>query len=195
MELGAGRTVNLSPAGVYAILRKPVQLSARDQVIVVLSVPSRTRASFRSEELFTPARVSRVEDLGDELGVALQFQEETDVTWVSPGPGAEPSAGDGEHRRHERRPLMRALTLYRAGKELGAGRTVNVSPLGAYAIMRKPLSLAPRDAVIAAVTVPHGGGETFRLGEVLALARVCRIEDLGDEVAVALEFQEETDVT
>jgi len=101
---------------------------------------------------------------------------------------------EDEKRRYERRPLFRPLTLYRLGVELSTGRTLNLSPAGACVIMRKPMRLRVGDAVNAKVSIPRRSLTGLRFEQVVTPSRVCRIEDLGNELAVALEFLEEVDV-
>jgi hypothetical protein len=103
-------------------------------------------------------------------------------------------ATEGEKRRYERRPLFRPLTLYRLGLQLSTGRTINLSPGGACVIMRKPLRLEVNDTVQVEVDVPRRGPSGLQFEQVATQARVRRIEDLGDEECVALEFFEEVDV-
>jgi hypothetical protein len=104
------------------------------------------------------------------------------------------AATEGEKRRYERRPLFRPLTLYRLGLQLSTGRTINLSPGGACVIMRKPLRLEVNDTVQVEVDVPRRGPSGLQFEQVGTQARVRRIEDLGDEECVALEFLEEVDV-
>ena len=105
------------------------------------------------------------------------------------------SVMEHERRRYERHPLLRSVGLYQSSEELSTGRTVNLSPGGAYAIMRKPLALDASDAVIVRVSIPRRSPTSWHPGQVFVPARICRLEDLGNELAVALEFQQETDVT
>jgi len=99
-----------------------------------------------------------------------------------------------EKRKYERRPLFRPLTLYRLGLRLSTGRTLNLSPVGACVIMRKPVRLRVGDTVAVEVDVPRRGPAGLQFETVSTKARVRRIEDLDDEHCVALEFLEEVDV-
>jgi len=101
---------------------------------------------------------------------------------------------NGEKRRYERRPLFRPLSISRLGLRLATGRTINLSPAGACVIMRKPLRLAVDDTVQVEVDVPRRGPEGLQFEQVSTEARVRRIEDLGAEECIALEFLEEVDV-
>ncbi len=97
-------------------------------------------------------------------------------------------------RRYGRRPLFRPLTVYRLGLRLSTGRTMNLSPAGAYVIMSKPIRLRVGDTVLAEVDVPRRGPDGLQFEQVATPAWVRRIEDLGQEQSVALEFLEEVDV-
>jgi hypothetical protein len=106
----------------------------------------------------------------------------------------EVSVTEDEKRRYERRPLFRPLTLFRLGVQLSTGRTLNLSPAGACVIVRKPIHLAVGDDVNAQVSVPRRTAGELLFEQISTPARVCRIEDLGRELAVALEFTREVDV-
>ncbi len=97
-------------------------------------------------------------------------------------------------RRYGRRPLFRPLTVYRLGLRLSTGRTMNLSPAGACVIMSKPIRLRVGDTVLAEVDVPRRGPDGLQFEQVTTPAWVRRIEDLGQEQSVALEFLEEIDV-
>ena len=97
-------------------------------------------------------------------------------------------------RRYGRRPLFRPLTVYRLGLRLSTGRTMNLSPAGAYVIMSKPIRLRVGDTVLAEVDVPRRGPDGLQFEQVATPAWVRRIEDLDQEQSVALEFLEEIDV-
>jgi len=99
-----------------------------------------------------------------------------------------------DKRRYDRRPLFRPLTLYRRGLKLSTGRTLNLSPAGACVIMRKPLRLRVGDTVLTEVDVPRRGPDGLQFEQVTTQARVRRLEDLGEEFIVALEFLEEVDL-
>jgi len=99
-----------------------------------------------------------------------------------------------DKRRYDRRPLFRSLTLYRLGLKLSTGRSFNLTPAGACVIVRKPVRLTVGDTVLAEVDVPRRGPHGLQFEQVTTQARVRRIEDLGEELAVALEFLEEVDV-
>jgi hypothetical protein len=60
-------------------MRKPLRLEVNDTVQVEVDVPRRGPAGLQFEQVFTEARVRRIEDLGDEECVALEFLEEVDV--------------------------------------------------------------------------------------------------------------------
>jgi hypothetical protein len=104
------------------------------------------------------------------------------------------ATADSEKRRYERRPLFRPLTIYRLGLRLSTGRTINLSPGGACVMMRKPLRLAINDTIQVEVDVPRRGPQGLQFEQVSTEARVRRIEDLGAEECIALEFFEEVDV-
>ena len=102
---------------------------------------------------------------------------------------------DIERRRHDRRPLFRPLTIYRDGRRLSTGRTLNVSPIGACAVMPRRLHLHVGDAVRVDVDVPRRGSHGLQLEPVTTRAWVRRVEQLGEgEEAVALAFVQEVDV-
>jgi len=104
------------------------------------------------------------------------------------------SVDGADGRRYDRRPLFRPLTVYRLGLRLSTGRTVNLSPAGACVIMRRPLRLRVGEVVMAEVDVPRRGPAGLQFEQVATQARVRRVEDMGDEKSVALEFLEEIDV-
>ncbi len=102
---------------------------------------------------------------------------------------------ESERRRYGRRPLFRTLKLWQSGQQVSSGRTVNVSPAGACAVMRKPLLLKPRSPLIASVDVPHWNGDYRKIDQVQVPARVCWVEDLGDALEVAVKFGTDIDLT
>ena len=71
--------MNLSPAGACVIMSKPIRLRVGDTVLAEVDVPRRGPDGLQFEQVTTPAWVRRIEDLGQEQSVALEFLEEVDV--------------------------------------------------------------------------------------------------------------------
>ena len=71
--------MNLSPAGAYVIMSKPIRLRVGDTVLAEVDVPRRGPDGLQFEQVATPAWVRRIEDLDQEQSVALEFLEEIDV--------------------------------------------------------------------------------------------------------------------
>ncbi len=98
-----------------------------------------------------------------------------------------------ERRHYGRSPVSRAIILSQSGVGLSSGRTMNLSPGGACGIMRKPLHLDVHDEVIVALAIPRPTPSGPSYEQVVTPARVCRIENLGSDVVVALQFGQEID--
>jgi len=100
-----------------------------------------------------------------------------------------------ERRQYGRQPLLRTLALWQSGEQVSSGRTVNVSPAGACAVMQKPLQLKTHSPLIASVDVPYWDRNRRQFDQVQVPARVCWTEDLGDALAVAVKFEVDIDLT
>jgi len=99
-----------------------------------------------------------------------------------------------ERRRYGRSPISRAMILSQSGVGLSSGRTVNLSPGGACGVMRKPLEVNVNDDVIVTLAIPERtvSGPSYK--QVVAAARVCRIENAGGELVVGLQFKQDIDI-
>jgi len=103
---------------------------------------------------------------------------------------------NGSERRHYgRRPLFRTLELWQSGERVSSGRTINASPGGACAVMRKPLCLKSHCPLIASVQVPAWSRKHRQFDQVQVPVHVCWTEDLGDALAVAVKFEVDIDLT
>ncbi len=94
-----------------------------------------------------------------------------------------------DRRQYGRQPLLRTLELWQSGEQVSSGRTFNVSPAGAGAVMHKPLHLKSHSPLIASVDVPHWNGNHRQCDQVQVPARVCWTDALGDALAVAVKFE------
>ena len=89
--------------------------------------------------------------------------------------------------------MSRAIILSQSGVGLSSGRTMNLSPGGACGVMRKPLHLSLGDEVVVTLAIPRLTPSGPSYEQMVTSARVCRIENLGSDVVVALHFKQEID--